>query len=230
MLVCDQSDFVRAAHLAYWPLPGGAAAVKKPLRCAYALLDSYGLGTTSLAERLVNAMDVEGPVVRQMVERGLNCPPTSSTGRLFDAVAAMLGLVSVAGYDGEPACLLEAAATRASDDALDGDQVARYLVQLRPAREGESLDPEDESLILDPKNAVEATVYDLSMGCLLYTSVIDVDECTACGSCVDACPMGVLEIEDEVAKVVDEESCIGCGACLEECPSGAITDISNDDE
>ena len=52
----------------------------------------------------------------------------------------------------------------ASDDALDGDQVARYLVQLRPAREGESLDPEDESLILDPKNAVEATVYDLSMG------------------------------------------------------------------
>ncbi len=164
VLVCDQSDFVRAAHLAYWPLPGGAAAVKKPLRCAYALLDSYGLGTTSLAERLVNAMDVEGPVVRQMVERGLNCPPTSSTGRLFDAVAAMLGLVSVAGYDGEPACLLEAAATRASDDALDGDQVARYLVQLRPAREGESLDPEDESLILDPKNAVEATVYDLSMG------------------------------------------------------------------
>ncbi len=60
--------------------------------------------------------------------------------------------------------------------------------------------------------------------------VIDVDECTACGSCVDACPMGVLEIEDEVAKVVDEESCIGCGACLEECPTGAITDISNDDE
>ena len=60
--------------------------------------------------------------------------------------------------------------------------------------------------------------------------VIDVDECTACGSCVDACPMGVLEIEDEVAKVVDEESCIGCGAGLEECPSGAITDISNDDE
>ena len=58
---------------------------------------------------------------------------------------------------------------------------------------------------------------------------IDTDECTACGSCVDACPMGVLEIEDEVAKVVDEESCIGCSECLDTCPTGAITDIVEDD-
>ena len=58
---------------------------------------------------------------------------------------------------------------------------------------------------------------------------IDTDECTACGSCVDACPMGVLEIEDEVAKVVDEESCIGCSECLDTCPAGAITDIVEDD-
>ncbi len=59
--------------------------------------------------------------------------------------------------------------------------------------------------------------------------VIDTDECTACASCVDACPMGVLEIEDEVATVVDEESCIGCQACLDECPTGAITDVTDDD-
>ena len=58
---------------------------------------------------------------------------------------------------------------------------------------------------------------------------IDTDECTACGSCVDACPMGVLEIEDEVAKVVDEESCIGCSECLDTCPAGTGTDIFEDD-
>lgn len=60
--------------------------------------------------------------------------------------------------------------------------------------------------------------------------VIDTDECTACASCVDACPMGVLEIEDEVATVVDEESCIGCSACLDECPTGAITDVVDEDD
>ncbi|MBS5450559.1 MAG: 4Fe-4S binding protein [Coriobacteriia bacterium] len=60
--------------------------------------------------------------------------------------------------------------------------------------------------------------------------IIDTDECTACGSCVDACPMGVLDIEDEVAKVVDEESCIACDSCLESCPSGAITEISDDED
>lgn len=164
VLVCDQADFVRAAHLAYWPLPGGAAAVKKPLRTAYALLNACGLGTNSLAERLLNAMEIEGPVVRQMVERNLNCPPTSSTGRIFDAMAAMLGLVTTASYDGEPACLLEAAACQALAEALDGGQTERYLVQLRPAKPDENLDPEDESLILDPRATVETAVYDLSMG------------------------------------------------------------------
>ncbi|MEE8715523.1 MAG: 4Fe-4S binding protein [Coriobacteriales bacterium] len=58
---------------------------------------------------------------------------------------------------------------------------------------------------------------------------IDTDECTACGSCVDACPMGVIEIEDEVATVVDEDSCIACGSCVDACPSGAILEIVEDE-
>lgn len=164
ILVCDQSDFVRAAHLAYWPLPGGAAAVKKPLRSGYALLHTYGLDQDALAERLINAMDIEGPVVRQMIARNLNCPPTSSAGRLFDAVAALLGLVEVAGYDGEPACRLEAAALSADPAAIDDAQAERYMLQLRPAQEGEALDDSDESLILDPRALVQAIVADMGTG------------------------------------------------------------------
>lgn len=164
ILVCDQSDFVRAAHLAYWPLPGGAAAVKKPLRSGYALLHACGMENDALAERLVNAMDIEGPVVRQMIARNLNCPPTSSAGRLFDAMAALLGLVEVAGYDGEPACLLEAAALAAFVGACDEAQEERYLLRLRPSREGEALDAADESLILDPHDLVHAAVADLAAG------------------------------------------------------------------
>lgn len=51
---------------------------------------------------------------------------------------------------------------------------------------------------------------------------IDIDECSGCGICVDACPNGVLDIVGSVASVVSEDSCNGCGECMEECPLGAI--------
>ncbi|MDI9589765.1 MAG: 4Fe-4S binding protein [Acidobacteriota bacterium] len=51
--------------------------------------------------------------------------------------------------------------------------------------------------------------------------IIDADACIACGACVDACPVGVLEVE-EVAVAVNEDDCIGCGACVDACPVGAI--------
>ena len=47
------------------------------------------------------------------------------------------------------------------------------------------------------------------------------DKCNACGSCVDACPVEALKLEDK-AKV-DEEACIDCGTCVDECPEEAIT-------
>ena len=57
--------------------------------------------------------------------------------------------------------------------------------------------------------------------------IIDADECIACGVCVDACPSGVLELND-VATVADEDSCVACGACQDACPAGAITEIAED--
>ena len=57
--------------------------------------------------------------------------------------------------------------------------------------------------------------------------VINTDDCIACGACADACPMGVIEVED-FATVVDGDSCIGCEACLGACPVEAITEIAED--
>lgn len=57
--------------------------------------------------------------------------------------------------------------------------------------------------------------------------VIVADECVACGACADACPCGVLEIND-VATVTDGDSCVGCGTCQDACPTGAITEIVDD--
>ena len=57
--------------------------------------------------------------------------------------------------------------------------------------------------------------------------VINTDDCIACGACVDACPMGVIEVED-FATVVNGDDCVGCEACLGACPVEAITEIAED--
>ncbi|MDR0308759.1 MAG: 4Fe-4S binding protein [Coriobacteriales bacterium] len=58
--------------------------------------------------------------------------------------------------------------------------------------------------------------------------VIDTDECTGCGICVDTCPGSVLDIVNDVAAVVNEDACTACGDCMEECAMGAITEIEED--
>ncbi|UMZ72743.1 indolepyruvate ferredoxin oxidoreductase subunit alpha [Natranaerofaba carboxydovora] len=50
---------------------------------------------------------------------------------------------------------------------------------------------------------------------------VDKEKCTGCGLCVEACPMDIIVLQDDVA-VVEEEECTDCGECVEECPEEAI--------
>lgn len=50
---------------------------------------------------------------------------------------------------------------------------------------------------------------------------VNKDECIACGSCVDVCPVEAITLDD--VAVIDEEKCTECGSCVEECPTDAIT-------
>jgi len=58
--------------------------------------------------------------------------------------------------------------------------------------------------------------------------VIDEEECSACGICVDTCPEGVLDLVGDCAEPVNDEDCTACGTCMEECPMGAIVQIEED--
>ncbi|MBI4796657.1 MAG: carbamoyltransferase HypF [Deltaproteobacteria bacterium] len=109
ILVADLAEFSRAGHLVPVRLPGGEAAVRHPGRMAAAYLQAaYGDDFAEIAASLGLPFS---PLERQVLERqlatGLNSPLTSSAGRLFDAVAAALGVCRDRTYEGQPAVELE---------------------------------------------------------------------------------------------------------------------------
>ncbi|MET7402430.1 Sua5/YciO/YrdC/YwlC family protein, partial [Dactylosporangium sp. NPDC005572] len=117
ILLADLRSYRRIARFGRAPLPGGAAAVRRPARMALGYLFGAEFGTeptgdaaalrTLAAPLLQRLPHTEVATVRRMVRRGVNCPPASSAGRLFDAVAALLGLGDDATYEGEAAVALE---------------------------------------------------------------------------------------------------------------------------
>ncbi|MGW4394090.1 carbamoyltransferase HypF [Amycolatopsis nivea] len=115
ILLARHQDFQRFGRFATAPMPGGAAAVRRPARMALGYLygaESFGSRIPEhLAAGLLSRMDGrEHSVVRAAVERGFNSPRASSAGRLFDAMSAFLGLRDDNSYEGEAAIRLEAAA------------------------------------------------------------------------------------------------------------------------
>ncbi|MDH7506508.1 MAG: 4Fe-4S binding protein [Candidatus Thermoplasmatota archaeon] len=52
-------------------------------------------------------------------------------------------------------------------------------------------------------------------------AIVDKEKCTACGTCVDTCPVDAISLEDKA--VINKENCIDCGTCIDGCPEGAIS-------
>ncbi len=105
-LVGDYAAYRRAAQLEYLPLPGGDAATRQPWRIAFGYLYTL-LGQTPLVVLPEHLGDNAKTVLRQQIDRKLNCPQTSSMGRLFDAVSALLGVCTEASYEAQAAIELE---------------------------------------------------------------------------------------------------------------------------
>ena len=110
-MIADYKSFSRLGHLEYLPLPGGDAAIKRPYRTAIgyilSLLGENALGGLAFMEQ-VN--EVEAEIIKHQIERGLNSPLTSSMGRLFDAVSALIDIRGRIDYEGQAAVELEMAA------------------------------------------------------------------------------------------------------------------------
>lgn len=180
VLLANRSNFERFANFAYVPMPGGAAAIKHPLRMAYGVLWAYDLLEHPAAAVALAPLGDEAEVCDTMIERGLNTPMTSSVGRLFDAASALLGICTEPSYEGEGAILLEAAMEAAGADVAgaaaaeeaagvvpDDDLAARerYAVTAEKNTATETSTAEDTSVILlDAEATFHALLDDLEAG------------------------------------------------------------------
>lgn len=109
LLLVDRRGFRRLGHLKRLKQPGGDKAAREPWRMGAAIL--HALGRTD--EIVPRYHDIAGAsVIAQMLERNVNCPETSSCGRLFDAACGLLGLKLIAQFEGEAPMALEQLATQ----------------------------------------------------------------------------------------------------------------------
>ena len=136
-LVADLAGFERRAHFRYVPLPGGDHAIREPWRVALSyLMDTFGEQFTDSSLPVLRAIPaLRLDVVRKMILRGVNTIETSSCGRLFDAVASLIGLRHEVTFEGQAAIQLEAIAAPdvASQYPFDLERAGPWHIDMRPA-------------------------------------------------------------------------------------------------
>ncbi len=113
-LVCDEAEYARAGHLFPYPMPGGELCARDLVRMAFGVIREAAGSEEEAAGLFSRIFPEDRARARQLqaqLRSGLNVPYTSSAGRLFDAVAALVGLRLQARYEGQAACELEALAS-----------------------------------------------------------------------------------------------------------------------
>jgi len=107
--LCEDSEFTRLAHVRPFRLPGGEVCMREPRRVSLALL--YEVFGENVFEWDLPPFQSLGPHMTRsliaLLDKDVHCPITTSIGRLFDGVSALLGLSQVASFEGEAAMALE---------------------------------------------------------------------------------------------------------------------------
>jgi len=113
----NQKNYRRLGHLEYIPMPGGETAIKKPYRMAISYLLNL-FGANNLPGQAVffeEVKETEFELIKNQLEKRINTPLTSSCGRLFDGVSALLGIRNVVEYEGQAAIELEMVAAQGNE-------------------------------------------------------------------------------------------------------------------
>jgi len=148
VLLARNDGFERLAHFAPTAMPGGAAAIKEPWRMAISYLhQTYGLDFLRRRLKFLENLDSNQITVTiQMIQKGVNAPQTSSLGRLFDGIAALMNIRGTVAFEGQAAMELETLATDLGEDAYEFAWLSR------------------EACLIDPGPIIQGIVMDLENG------------------------------------------------------------------
>ncbi|MFI7529959.1 carbamoyltransferase HypF [Nocardia salmonicida] len=149
VLAAGYKGYRRLAHLKYVPLAGGDVSVYRPYRMALAHLWSAGLDWSNTIASVAACPADERAVLAHQFGSGFGCTPTSSMGRLFDAVSSLAGVRHIVDYEAQAAIELEALARAAES----GSRTYRF-----------GLDHTADPAVIDPAPVVAAVVTDAAHG------------------------------------------------------------------
>ena len=147
VLVADYEGFERAGHLKAALLPGGDAAVKQPAKMSLSYLHKAGIPWSGDLPPVSALSDTERALLATQLERGINTVPTTSMGRLFDAVSAIAGVRQMVTYEAQAAIEFEA--------LIDAAEVGTY---------GFAISERDDLLVVDPAPVLQSVVNDVRAG------------------------------------------------------------------
>ena len=192
ILLAEYSDFERAAHLAYVPMPGGAAAIREPWRMAVSYLARH-FGSRLLDLGIPFTEQLSAPqsgvkVLLSMIERGVNAPLTSSCGRLFDAVAALVGIRQRVNYEAQAAIELEMAIPQ----QRDGDDQTSYPFAVLP--------------VVSAAEPPGATAWQIETGPLFEAIVRDLRDGVPAGRISRRFHNGLIEVFARVTKLLGDQT------------------------
>ncbi len=147
ILVATYKNYQRFAHLKYIGLPGGDKAIKEPWRSALSWFTRLNIDWSDDLPPIqwVHNHGIPKEIVRKQIENSIQCPNTSSMGRLFDAIAAILGIRNVVNYEAQGAIELEAIANL--------DRTDRYSFSFE--------DEPSKPLIIDPAPVINGVLQDM---------------------------------------------------------------------
>lgn len=123
--LCDRKEYTRLSHFEYIPMPGGDKASLEPWRMAVAYLHHYHIEIPYSFIKRVGRSKID--MVRTIIDKGINTPYTSAAGRLFDALASLLGLCDIATRQAEAPVMLEQCAEDNFQDRYKIDMEASEI-------------------------------------------------------------------------------------------------------